>query len=64
MSNNVQPPIITKNDQYMIKKKQTLGSVRQRHEQTNEIILIPTASQDPNDPLNWFATLSTRPCKA
>ncbi|KFY74088.1 hypothetical protein V499_05870 [Pseudogymnoascus sp. VKM F-103] len=34
-------------------KIQTLGSVRQRDEHTNEIILIPTPSRDPNDPLNW-----------
>lgn len=37
-----------------LRKAQTLGSVRQRDEHTNEIILIPTPSSDPNDPLNWF----------
>ncbi|KAF2220788.1 major facilitator superfamily domain-containing protein [Elsinoe ampelina] len=31
----------------------TLGHLRLRHELTNEIILIPTPSNDPNDPLNW-----------
>lgn len=31
----------------------TLGHVRLRHEVTNEIILIPTPSEDPKDPLNW-----------
>jgi len=31
----------------------TLGHVRSRHLDTNEIILIPTPSSDPNDPLNW-----------
>lgn len=31
----------------------TLGSVRHRDAETNEIILIPTPSNDPNDPLNW-----------
>ena len=31
----------------------TLGSLRLRHHQTNEIILVPTPSNDPNDPLNW-----------
>lgn len=31
----------------------TLGNVRLRHHETNEIILIPTPSSDPNDPLNW-----------
>jgi hypothetical protein len=32
----------------------TLGSIRHRHEHTNEIILVPTPSSDPNDPLNWY----------
>ncbi|KAJ5389286.1 uncharacterized protein N7496_000354 [Penicillium cataractarum] len=32
---------------------QTLGSVQLRHEETNEVILVPTPSRDPNDPLNW-----------
>ncbi|KAK0660583.1 Protein HOL1 [Lasiodiplodia hormozganensis] len=36
-----------------VKKQQTLGSLRLRHHETNEIILIPTPSDDPNDPLNW-----------
>jgi hypothetical protein len=31
----------------------TLGTVRLRHVETNDIILIPTPSSDPNDPLNW-----------
>lgn len=31
----------------------TLGNVRLRHHETNEIILVPTPSGDPNDPLNW-----------
>ncbi|KAK4230533.1 major facilitator superfamily domain-containing protein [Podospora fimiseda] len=34
-------------------RKRTLGNVRLRHQDTNEIILIPTPSSDPNDPLNW-----------
>ncbi|KAK4186448.1 major facilitator superfamily domain-containing protein [Podospora australis] len=34
-------------------RKRTLGNVRLRHHETNEIILIPTPSSDPNDPLNW-----------
>ncbi|EON97942.1 putative mfs transporter protein [Phaeoacremonium minimum UCRPA7] len=34
-------------------RKRTLGNVRLRHKETNEIILIPTPSKDPNDPLNW-----------
>lgn len=34
-------------------RQNTLGSVRLRHHETNEIILVPTPSNDPNDPLNW-----------
>lgn len=32
----------------------TFGSLRLRNAATNEIILIPTPSNDPNDPLNWL----------
>ncbi len=38
---------------HIIKRIHTLGSLRHRHEHTGEIILIPTPSNDPNDPLNW-----------
>jgi hypothetical protein len=31
----------------------TLGHLRLRHAETNEIILVPTPSSDPRDPLNW-----------
>lgn len=34
-------------------RQRTLGNVRLRHHETNELILIPTPSSDPNDPLNW-----------
>ncbi|KAG6363308.1 hypothetical protein INS49_008405 [Diaporthe citri] len=34
-------------------RQRTLGNVRLRHHETNETILIPTPSNDPNDPLNW-----------
>ncbi|KAJ2969826.1 hypothetical protein NQ176_g8472 [Zarea fungicola] len=34
-------------------RKATLGNVRLRHQESNSIILIPTPSADPNDPLNW-----------
>jgi hypothetical protein len=34
-----------------------LGSLQLRHHETNEIILIPTPSGDPNDPLNWQGLL-------
>jgi hypothetical protein len=36
-----------------IAQMNTLGTVRLRHIETNDIILIPTPSSDPNDPLNW-----------
>lgn len=34
-------------------QKHTLGHVRLRDEHTDEIILIPAPSSDPNDPLRW-----------
>ncbi|KAI9732771.1 MAG: hypothetical protein M1834_003709 [Cirrosporium novae-zelandiae] len=34
-------------------RQNTLGSLRIRHHETNEIILVPTPTNDPNDPLNW-----------
>ncbi|KAJ9271366.1 hypothetical protein DTO212C5_2716 [Paecilomyces variotii] len=34
-------------------KEQTLGTVQLRHYRTNKVILVPTPSNDPNDPLNW-----------
>jgi hypothetical protein len=39
---------------HIMKRIHTLGSVRHRHEHTGQIILIPTPSKDPNDPLNWY----------
>lgn len=36
------------------KARVTLGTVRLRDHHTNEVILIPTPSSDPNDPLNWY----------
>lgn len=36
-----------------VQAKETLGHLRLRHQETNEIILIPTPTNDPNDPLNW-----------
>lgn len=36
-----------------IQKTNTLGSLRLQNQVTKEIILIPTPSDDPNDPLNW-----------
>ncbi|KXH50541.1 hypothetical protein CSAL01_07989 [Colletotrichum salicis] len=37
-------------------KEQTLGTVQLRDNETNEIILVPTPSNDPKDPLNWSST--------
>lgn len=34
-------------------KHETLGNVRLRHHETNEIILVPTPTRDPKDPLTW-----------
>jgi hypothetical protein len=34
-------------------KVKTLGTLQLRHKETQEIIYIPTPSNDPNDPLNW-----------
>lgn len=34
-------------------QKETLGNVRLRHHETNEIILVPTPTDDPGDPLSW-----------
>lgn len=34
-----------------------LGRLQLRHKDTNKILLIPTPSTDPNDPLNWYADL-------
>ncbi|KAJ5494933.1 MFS transporter [Penicillium diatomitis] len=36
-----------------VHKGDRLGTMRLRHEHTNEIIKIPTPSNDPQDPLNW-----------
>ena len=36
----------------------TLGNLRLRDLETNEIILVPTPSADPYDPLNWYVSLS------
>ncbi|RMD45116.1 hypothetical protein DV735_g69, partial [Chaetothyriales sp. CBS 134920] len=36
-----------------IQQGTSLGHLRLRHVETNDIILIPTPSRDPNDPLNW-----------
>lgn len=38
-------------------KRRTMGHVQLRDHETNEIILIPTPSNDPNDPLNWYVEL-------
>lgn len=38
-------------------RTRTLGNVRLRHQETSEIILIPTPSGAPDDPLNWYALI-------
>lgn len=35
----------------------TLGHLRLRDSETNEVILVPTPSSDSKDPLNWYQTL-------
>lgn len=42
-----------------VKRVVTLGTIRHRHEHTKEIILVPTPSTDPNDPLNWYVVASS-----
>ncbi|KAK1250448.1 hypothetical protein MKX08_010451 [Trichoderma sp. CBMAI-0020] len=34
-------------------RKRTLGNLRLIDQETNAVILVPTPSSDPNDPLNW-----------
>lgn len=49
-------PVMDNNTRHVAEettRARTLGNVRLRHPETNEIILIPTPSADPNDPLNW-----------
>ncbi|KAK6713295.1 hypothetical protein SNK04_004257 [Fusarium graminearum] len=36
-----------------VKYHNKFGALRLRHPETNQIILIPTPTDDPNDPLNW-----------
>jgi len=47
------PHLVTERDPDEIAQTTTLGHLRLRNVETNEIILIPTPSSDPNDPLNW-----------
>lgn len=37
-------------------RKRTLGNLRLIDQETNTVILVPTPSSDPNDPLNWYVT--------
>ncbi|KAK3394129.1 major facilitator superfamily domain-containing protein [Podospora didyma] len=52
---NIAPSLNTHVEVERVEKarKRTLGNVRLRHQDTDEIILIPAPSSDPNDPLNW-----------
>lgn len=57
MSGTIEPITTNNGPKEPLTKMYTLGSVRQRNEHTDEIILIPTPSRDPNDPLNWYVEL-------
>jgi len=46
----------TERDPDEIQRGNNLGHLRLRHAETNEIILIPTPSQDPKDPLTWYVS--------
>ena len=46
--------VTTERDEADLQRVETLGSVRLHREHTHEVILIPTPSDDPNDPLNWY----------
>ena len=46
--------VTVERDATELHKTVTLGTLRLQHETTHEIILIPTPSDDPNDPLNWY----------
>jgi hypothetical protein len=54
MTDDISPSCGDDGAKDLLKQTRTLGSVRHRHEHTNEIILIPQPSTDPNDPLNWW----------
>lgn len=38
---------------HLAPRKQTLGTIHLRNNDTGDVILVPTPSNDPNDPLNW-----------
>lgn len=46
----------------LLRKTQTLGSVRLHNIVTNERVLVPQPSSDPNDPLNW--SVKVKKCHA
>ena len=52
ISIEMDPPTRTEDVQKDFEKLDTLGSI-QLHNEAGEVILIPTPSSDPNDPLNW-----------
>ena len=41
-------------DDTILASRSNLGTIQLRNAHTKEIILIPTPSNDPNDPLNWL----------
>jgi hypothetical protein len=52
-----EPVVKTTSSQNYIQKHvsdiETLGHLRLRDAETNRVILVPTPSSHPNDPLNW-----------
>jgi hypothetical protein len=42
-------------------RKRTLGSVRLMHHDTKALILVPTPTSDPDDPLNWYGPILVAP---
>jgi hypothetical protein len=52
--------VTTERDVEEIRRVQTLGSVRLQKKGTQEIILIPTPSNHPDDPLNWSVLIKGR----
>ncbi|KAJ4519158.1 hypothetical protein HRR83_003531 [Exophiala dermatitidis] len=52
MRKSEEPNGVEANDEDM-PQVETLGTVRLRHVTTNELLLVPKPSDDPDDPLNW-----------
>lgn len=48
--------VTVERDAAELQRTVTLGTLRLQHETTRQTILIPTPSDNPNDPLNWYAS--------